>query len=93
MMDIDATAFHGLERETVRRLSQRSDLQGHLQLGIHLALLIATGFLVFLSRGKPWVVPALVLYGVVLSFLFCALHETIHGTAFADRFVVLVRCP
>jgi len=84
-MDIDATAFHRLDRETVRRLSQRSDLQGHLQLGSHLSLLFATGFLVWASRGKPWLLPALVVYGVVLSFLFCALHETIHRTAFADR--------
>ena len=49
-MDIDALPVVRLERETVRRLSQRSDARG-----------------------------------VVLCFLFCALHECIHRTAFASR--------
>jgi fatty acid desaturase len=83
-MDIDAIATPGLERETVRRLSRRSDARGLLQLGVHVALLSATGFLVWASRGHWWLAAALVLHGIVLSFLFCALHESIHGTAFAS---------
>lgn len=84
-MDIDAIAIRGLDRETVRRLSQRSDAHGFLQLGAHISLLSATAFLVWASRGHLWLAPALVLHGVVLSFLFCALHESIHRTAFASR--------
>jgi len=84
-MDIDAIAIRGLDRETVRRLSQRSDAHGFLQLAVHVSLLFATGFLVWASRGHLWLAPALVLHGVVLSFLFCALHESIHRTAFASR--------
>ena len=84
-MDIDAIAIPGLDRETVRRLSQRSDAHGFLQLAVHVSLLLATGFLVWASRGHLWLAPALVLHGVVLSFLFCALHESIHRTAFASR--------
>jgi fatty acid desaturase len=83
-MDIDAIATPGLERETVRRLSRRSDARGLAQLGVHLALLCASGFLVWASRGHWWLAAALVLHGIVLSFLFCALHESIHGTAFAS---------
>jgi fatty acid desaturase len=30
-------------------------------------------------------VPALFVHGVVLNFLFCALHESVHRTAFASR--------
>ena len=84
-MDIDAIAIRGLDRETVRRLSQRSDARGFLQLGIHAGLLFATGFLVWASRGHLWLAPAIVLHGLVLNFLFCALHESIHRTAFASR--------
>jgi len=84
-MDIDAIAIRGLDRETVRGLSQRSDADGLWQLGVHVSLLSATGFLVWASRGHLWLAPALVLHGVVLSFLFCALHESIHRTAFASR--------
>ena len=83
-MDIGAVTTPGLERETLRRLSHRSDVRGLAQLGVHLALLLATGFLVWASRGRPWLVAALLLHGIVLSFLFCALHESIHGTAFAS---------
>ena len=84
-VDIDAIAIRGLDHETARRLSQRSDVRGFLQLAVHVSLLSATGFLVWASRGHVWLAPALVLHGVALSFLFCALHESIHGTAFASR--------
>ncbi len=84
-MDIGAIEVRSLDRETVRRLSQRSDARGFLQLTAHIALLCATGTLVWATRGHLWIVPALVLHGVVLSFLFCALHESIHRTAFASR--------
>src|SRR2546429_6610385 len=84
-MDIGAIEIRSLDRETVRQLSQRSDAPGFLQLAVHLALLGATGAGVFVSRGTVWLAPALVLHGIALSFLFCALHETIHRTAFASR--------
>jgi fatty acid desaturase len=84
-MDIDGLPIAFLPRETIRRLSRRSDARGALQLGTHLGLLLATGVLVWASRGRPWLAAALVLYGVVLVFLFCALHECIHRTAFASR--------
>jgi len=84
-MDIDAIAIRGLDRETVRRLSRRSDARGFRQLAVHTGALCATGLVVWASRGHLWLVPARVLHGVVLSFLFCALHESIHRTAFASR--------
>jgi fatty acid desaturase len=84
-MDIDALPTALLPRDTIRRLSRRSDARGALQLGTHLALLAATGALVWASRGHPWLAAALLLHGIVLVFLFCALHECIHRTAFASR--------
>jgi fatty acid desaturase len=84
-MDIDALPTALLPRETIRALSRRSDARGALQLGTHLALLAATGLLVWASRGRPWLAAALLLHGIVLVFLFCALHECIHHTAFARR--------
>src|SRR5215469_13926085 len=84
-MDIDALPIALLPRETIRGLSRRSDARGALQLGSHLGLLMATSLLVWASRGHPWLVAALLLHGIVLVFLFCALHECIHRTAFASR--------
>ena len=85
-MDAAATGAIGLlGRDTVRSLSRRSDARGFLQLAAHAACLAASGSLVWAGRGSLWVAPALLLHGFVLCFLFCALHETIHGTAFASR--------
>jgi fatty acid desaturase len=84
-MDIDALPIARLGRETIRELSQRSDARGALQLGMHAALLAATALLVWASRGHLWLALALILHGIVVTFLFCALHECIHRTAFASR--------
>jgi fatty acid desaturase len=86
-MDIEAVAFHGLDRETIRGLSRRSNTRGLLQLAAHVMLLFATGFLVWVTRGSLWLVLAIVLHGVALNFLFCPLHESIHRTAFASRWI------
>lgn len=74
-----------LDRETLRRLSRRSDAQGLRQLALHGLILAATGTLVFAARGRLWLGPAMLLHGIVLDFGFCALHESVHRTAFATR--------
>jgi fatty acid desaturase len=84
-VDIDALPLVRLPRATIRGLSQRSNARGALQLGMHAGLLAFTGLLVWASRGHVWVALALILHGIVLAFLFCALHECIHRTAFASR--------
>jgi fatty acid desaturase len=86
-MDIDALEVRGLDRDTVLALSRRSDARGLAQLALHLGLLAITGALVYASRGSWWLAPALVLHGVVLDFLFCALHEGVHRTPFATRWI------
>jgi fatty acid desaturase len=85
MMDLDVVAARGLDRATLRRLSQQSNARGALQLSAHLTLLGASGMLVWAARGHFWMAPAVVLHGIVLNFLFCPLHETTHWTAFASR--------
>ncbi len=84
-MDIDALEVRELDRDVVLALSRRSDARGVAQLAIHLTFLVITGVIVHASLGSWWVVPAIVLHGVVLDFLFCALHESVHRTAFASR--------
>lgn len=84
-MDIDSLPITRLGRDRIRELSRRSDACGALQLATHAGLLAVTSGLVWASRGRPWLGPALLAQGVVLTFLFCALHECIHRTAFASR--------
>jgi fatty acid desaturase len=86
-MEIDALAPRGLDRETVLGLSRRSNAPGLMQLALHLAVLTTTGALIQATRSGWWLAPAILLHGIALDFLFCALHESIHRTAFASRWL------
>jgi fatty acid desaturase len=77
--------MQALDRSQLRLLSQRSTGRGLVQLFTHLAALALTATGVAAARGTPWLVPALVLHGIVLVFLFCAAHETVHRTVFVSR--------
>ncbi len=84
-MDLEAPALPGLDRESLRRLSRRSNARGVRQLAAHFMLLCTTGVAVWAARGGFLIVPAIVLHGIVINFLFCPLHETTHWSAFASR--------
>ena len=71
----------------LERLTRRSDARGLLQLTAHLALLALAGIGVYSSRDSLWLLLTLPAYGAVLIFLFAALHETIHCTAFRTRWL------
>ena len=79
------TAASAAERRALLALAARSDRRGLGQLGLHLLALLAAGAGVALARGSPWLVPAMLAYGILLVFLFAPLHETIHRTAFRSR--------
>lgn len=74
-------------RERLRALGQRRDLPGLVFLGGHLLALAVTGYLLYLSLGSWWVVPAMFLHGVVIVHLFAPFHESTHGTAFQTRWL------
>ncbi len=74
-----------IDKAALRRLSRRSDARGLAQLGGHLIVLAATGAAIAWAGTTWWLVPALVVHGVVLIFLFSPLHECVHRTAFASR--------
>ena len=76
-----------LGRKPLRRLMARRDGPGLLFLGGHLALLGATGFLLARSLDTIWVVPALLLHGIIMVHLFAPFHETSHRTAFRSRWL------
>lgn len=72
----------------LRRLSERSDLPGLLRLAAHLAVMAATGMLVWLMLGTWWLlVPAMALHGIVLVACFAPFHEGSHYTAFRSRWL------
>jgi fatty acid desaturase len=74
-----------IDRGQLARLNLRSDKRGALQLAGHGVALLATGVILNLAVGSSWIVPATVLHGAILVFLFAPLHEAIHRTAFRSR--------
>ncbi|WP_119302278.1 fatty acid desaturase [Dongia deserti] len=85
MNDWAHIATEVIGRTELKRLSERRDAPGLLQLAGHVALLVVTGTLVHRSFGTIWLWPAMFAHGVALTFLFAPLHETIHRTAFHNR--------
>jgi fatty acid desaturase len=75
-----------LDRTRVHELSERSDAKGLARLAAHMAVLAATGTLVWLTHGVWWLMlPAMVVHGIAVAFVFCGHHEMIHRTAFKSR--------
>jgi fatty acid desaturase len=81
---IYATA-RSAERKALLQLTARSDLKGLVQLACHFCALLVTGALVWSAWSTPWLLPAMLLHGIILVFLFAPLHEAVHWTAFRRR--------
>jgi len=63
-----------------RNIVEKSDKPGLLRIGSILILICMTGAWI-LSEAPFWQV-GMLLHGIILSFLFSAEHESVHGTAF-----------
>lgn len=74
-----------LDKAALKALSRPSDAKGLAQLAAHLGALSLSGALVVAASGTLWLVPAWIVHGLLLVFLFAPLHETVHRTAFATR--------
>ena len=86
-MDEPVYSHRRVDRTQLSILSARSDGRGLTRTAGHGAVLLATGTLLGQAIGSWWVVPATVLHGAVLIFLFAPLHEAIHRTAFRSRWL------
>ena len=72
----------------LRELSVRSNLQGAVRAGSHygaVAILGAVIWLVSSTDGIAWALPIIAVQGYFVAFLFMAVHETAHKTAFRNR--------
>jgi fatty acid desaturase len=70
--------------EVIRSLSVRSDARGLFRAATHLAIMGATGTLVWLAMPYwAMLIPALFLHGVTIVTMFAPMHECVHKTAFA----------
>ena len=90
--DVDVTWYRcGIERSKLLALLERSDLQGLIQAGGHLALFACTGLLAtYFFEQQLWFAMALSLlaHGTVTSFFSgIAVHELGHGTVFRTKWL------
>lgn len=72
----------------LRVLSVRSNLRGAAQSLGHYGLIVLAGALIWMvsSRyGVLWALPLMAAQGYLVAFLFMAVHETAHKTAFRSR--------
>ncbi|HLG81725.1 MAG TPA: fatty acid desaturase [Bradyrhizobium sp.] len=82
-----------LAPEQLRELSARSDFQGAVRSISHYGAVVAVGVSIWLvssRHGAFWALPLMALQGYFVAFLFMAVHETAHKTAFASRTLNLV---
>lgn len=74
------TAISTLEPALRRSLIERSDGPGLFRFSLHLGAILALGTLI--ARGAPFWFLLPPVQGILIVFLFTALHESIHETAF-----------
>jgi len=69
----------------LKELSGQSDLRGFLQLGSHLCALTASGLALAGTWGTWWAIPAFMLQGTLINFLYAGQHELSHWTVFRTK--------
>jgi fatty acid desaturase len=69
----------------LKALSVKSDLRGFAQLGSHLVALALSGAALFLTWGSWLAVPAFVIHGTLINFLYAGQHEVSHWTVFRTK--------
>jgi fatty acid desaturase len=77
----------------LRELSIRSNLLGAVRSLGHYATIALIGVLIWKvtsNYGVLWVLPLMIVQGYFVAFLFMAVHETAHKTAFESRALNLV---
>jgi fatty acid desaturase len=78
---------HEIPREDLHALMTRADGPALRRAVWHVGMLIVTGALLWRLRSTVSVVPLIVMQGYMVAFIFCALHETAHRTAFQTRWL------
>ena len=72
-----------LQTQALTPLNQRLNLAGWLRFLAHLAVVLISGYAWgYATNGWQWL--AIAIYGASLAFMFCAVHECVHRTAFAS---------
>ena len=79
-----------IERATLNRLNQRSDIKGLIQTLGHLGLLVLTGTAAFVAAANGKIgllLLVLFLHGTIYAFLLNGFHELCHSTVFRSKWL------
>jgi fatty acid desaturase len=71
--------------ERLKQLTVKSDLRGALRVGVYLCALGLSGTALWLSRATLWAVPAFIIHGTLINFLYAGQHELSHWTVFRSK--------
>ena len=71
-----------VEPDTLKALSSKSDARGWLQVITHFGAIGVTGWLLHAALGTGWVVPAFIVHGAFINYLYAGQHEFSHSTVF-----------
>src|SRR6516162_9968441 len=74
-----------IEPARLRALSAKSDMMGFLQLGSHFGAIALSTLALSLTLGTWWCVPAFMLQGTLINFLYAGQHEMSHWTVFKTK--------
>lgn len=69
----------------LKELSVKSDLHGFVQLGSHLGALVLSAAALLLTWGTFWAIPAFIVHGTLINFLYAGQHELSHWTVFRTK--------
>ena len=85
MVSVSSPTKNILSASELKDLNTRSNLNGLIQLGLHLIIMGTSGY--FWITASNWFVkiPSLIVYGFSLAAMFAVVHECCHRTAFADN--------
>lgn len=71
-----------VDPDQLKALSQKSDARGWFQVVTHFAAIGVTGWLLHAALGSWWVVPAFIIHGAFINYLYAGQHEFSHSTVF-----------
>jgi fatty acid desaturase len=71
-----------IDPDRLKELSAKSDARGWLQVITHFAAIGLTGFVLHATLGTAWVIPAFIVHGILINYLYAGQHEFSHSTVF-----------
>jgi fatty acid desaturase len=74
-----------ITRKELKPFMKRTNKEGLINFIGHMAIMVITGYLLYLSLNTWWVIPTMAAHAVVLAFFFAPVHECSHNTVFRSR--------